>query len=66
MMLRAGNMPIVNTMGYSNVDVFKDASMTQLEGARALARRHGFKWDVAAEDPRVIGRRFLADAKIVL
>jgi hypothetical protein len=64
--MRIHGIPELDKMGYSNAEIFKEVSMSQLEGARALAKHHSYQWDVVAEDPRVSGRRFLEDAKIVL
>jgi hypothetical protein len=53
-------------MGYplqSCLGLFTD---TEIAAAKRLAAAHGFKWDPVGTDPRVMGWRFLRDAKIVL
>lgn len=52
-------------MGYPlerQLDGFTDLD---IEAARALAKKAGYRWDCVYEDPKVHGRRFLESAKTV-
>jgi hypothetical protein len=53
-------------MGYDLAPVMGLFTAAEIDGAKAIAKAHGFKWDCVGRDPRVMGWRFLRDAKIAM
>jgi len=53
-----------DVMGYALAPVRALFTADEWKTAKRLAKAHGFLWDCVGQDPRVMGWRFLRDAKI--
>jgi len=53
-------------MGYKLKPVFDLFTKEEIKAARRLSKAHGYQWDTVGTDPRVMGWRFLRDAKIAI